>query len=329
MTNIGAGRPGSALSRHDLHAILFGAAVAMFLAALDQTIVAPALPVIARDLGEFNAISWLVTAYLLSSTAVTPIFGKLSDLYGRRRLLLAGLAIFDFAHYHGTREALFDVQAGSEAAKRHDADMAITLYSKAIDAGTLDSDTQADVIKARGMARLQKQDWEGAAADFTQAVKRRVDDPVAHFGLGLAYSGQGKDEAALQELDRTINLNRNTDDKELLSNGGQYMCQGGVKLLKDTWYCLEFYFDGPGQETRILVDGTEVPALHTTDWGTYDYKIFKLGYEKYGGQNKTLWYDDLALATEQRPRVAGHAIEGLAEDFFGAGGVSALQKHAA
>ncbi len=94
MSNIGAGQPGSALSRHDLHGILFGAAVAMFLAALDQTIVAPALPAIARDLGEFNAISWLVTAYLLSSTAVTPIFGKLSDLYGRRRLLLAGLAIF-------------------------------------------------------------------------------------------------------------------------------------------------------------------------------------------------------------------------------------------
>ena len=94
MSNIGAGQPGSALSRHDLRGILFGAAVAMFLAALDQTIVAPALPAIARDLGEFNAISWLVTAYLLSSTAVTPIFGKLSDLYGRRRLLLAGLAIF-------------------------------------------------------------------------------------------------------------------------------------------------------------------------------------------------------------------------------------------
>jgi hypothetical protein len=96
-----------------------------------------------------------------------------------------------------------------------------------------------------------------------------------------------------------LELNRNTDDKELLSNGGQYMCEGGVKLLKDTWYCLEFYFDGPGQETRVLVDGTEVSALHTTDWGTYDYKIFKLGFEKYHGDAKTLWYDDLAIAAEQ------------------------------
>lgn len=96
-----------------------------------------------------------------------------------------------------------------------------------------------------------------------------------------------------------LELNRNTDDKELLSNGGMYMCSGGVKLVKDTWYCLEFYYDGVGGETRVFVDNQEVPALHTTDWGTLDYKIFKLGFEKYGGQAKTLWYDDLALAAEQ------------------------------
>lgn len=96
-----------------------------------------------------------------------------------------------------------------------------------------------------------------------------------------------------------LELNRNTDDKELLSNGGQYMCEGGVKLLKDTWYCLEFYYDGPGQETRVFVDGTEVTALHTTDWGSYEYKIFKLGFEKYHGAAKTIWYDDLALAAQQ------------------------------
>ena len=94
VSNIGAGEPRRALSRRDVHAILTGAVVSMFLAALDMTIVAPALPTIARDLGQFSAISWIFTAYLLSSTAVTPIFGKLSDLYGRRLLLLSGLAIF-------------------------------------------------------------------------------------------------------------------------------------------------------------------------------------------------------------------------------------------
>ena len=96
-----------------------------------------------------------------------------------------------------------------------------------------------------------------------------------------------------------LELNRSTDDKELLSNGGTYMCQGGVKLLKDTWYCLEFLYDGPGQEIRVFVDGSEVSALHSTDWGSYDYKVFKLGFEKYHGENKTLWYDDLALGASQ------------------------------
>ncbi|RYZ10260.1 MAG: hypothetical protein EOO73_01400 [Myxococcales bacterium] len=96
-----------------------------------------------------------------------------------------------------------------------------------------------------------------------------------------------------------LELNRKSDDKELLSNGGMYMCSGGVKLVKDTWYCLEFSYDGPGKEVRVFVDNTEVPALHATDWGPYEYKIFKLGFEKYHGAEKTIWYDDLALATEQ------------------------------
>jgi hypothetical protein len=96
-----------------------------------------------------------------------------------------------------------------------------------------------------------------------------------------------------------LELNRKSDDKELLSNGGMYMCSGGVKLLKDTWYCLEFSYDGPGKEVRVFVDDTEVTALHATDWGPYEYKIFKLGFEKYHGAEKTLWYDDLALATER------------------------------
>lgn len=95
-----------------------------------------------------------------------------------------------------------------------------------------------------------------------------------------------------------LELNRNTDDKELLSNGGQYMCSGGVKLVKDTWYCLEFLYDGPGKQTRVFVDNTEVNALRA-DWGPYEYKLFKLGFEKYHGAEKTLWYDDLAIAAEQ------------------------------
>jgi EmrB/QacA subfamily drug resistance transporter len=84
----------SSLSPADVRVIVIGALLALFLSALDQTIVATALPPIAADLGGFTLISWVVTAYLLTSTCVTPIVGKLSDLYGRRRILNASLVLF-------------------------------------------------------------------------------------------------------------------------------------------------------------------------------------------------------------------------------------------
>ncbi|MEA2355333.1 MAG: hypothetical protein QOD61_1462 [Solirubrobacteraceae bacterium] len=66
----------------------------MFLAALDQTIVSTALPTIVGDLGGLNHLSWVVTAYLLASTASTPLYGKLGDMYGRKPLFLAAIVIF-------------------------------------------------------------------------------------------------------------------------------------------------------------------------------------------------------------------------------------------
>jgi EmrB/QacA subfamily drug resistance transporter len=68
--------------------------LAMFLSALEQTIVAPALPAIGRSLGGIDELSWVVTAYLLAVTATTPLFGKLSDIYGRRVVLLWAIGIF-------------------------------------------------------------------------------------------------------------------------------------------------------------------------------------------------------------------------------------------
>jgi EmrB/QacA subfamily drug resistance transporter len=74
--------------------IIVGIMLTMFLSALEQTIVAPALPTIGRVFNDFENLSWVVTAYLLSATAVTPLFGKLSDIYGRRRMMLIAVIIF-------------------------------------------------------------------------------------------------------------------------------------------------------------------------------------------------------------------------------------------
>ena len=66
----------------------------MLLASLDQTIVSTALPTIVGDLGGLEHISWVVTAYLLAITVVTPLYGKLGDLYGRKVVLQGALVIF-------------------------------------------------------------------------------------------------------------------------------------------------------------------------------------------------------------------------------------------
>src|SRR6476469_152571 len=66
----------------------------MLLASLDQTIVSTALPTIVGDLGGLEHISWVVVSYLLATTAVTPLYGKLGDLYGRRLVFMVAITIF-------------------------------------------------------------------------------------------------------------------------------------------------------------------------------------------------------------------------------------------
>ncbi len=83
-----------ALSEADIRSIIIGIMLAMFLAALDQTIVATAMPTIGRELGDVTHLPWVVTSYLLASTAVTPLYGKVADIHGRRVTLLAGIVIF-------------------------------------------------------------------------------------------------------------------------------------------------------------------------------------------------------------------------------------------
>ena len=86
--------PPAPLTQDEVRTILMSLLLTMFLAALDQTIVATALPTIGRQFNDVSNLSWVITAYLLASTAVAPVFGTLSDIYGRRVMITVSLVLF-------------------------------------------------------------------------------------------------------------------------------------------------------------------------------------------------------------------------------------------
>ncbi|MDA1359907.1 MDR family MFS transporter [Glycomyces luteolus] len=85
---------GQRLSGRELFTLFSALMLTMLLAALDQTIVGTALPTIVGDLNGMDDYTWVVTAYLIATAATTPLYGKLSDLYGRRPIILLAITIF-------------------------------------------------------------------------------------------------------------------------------------------------------------------------------------------------------------------------------------------
>src|SRR5215212_6238347 len=86
--------PALGLSHRAKMEILFAVMLGLLLGALDQTIVSVALPTIVTELGGQNLLTWTVTIYLLTSTITVPFYGKLSDIYGRKPLLIIGIVLF-------------------------------------------------------------------------------------------------------------------------------------------------------------------------------------------------------------------------------------------
>jgi MFS family permease len=82
------------VERSRVRVIFAGLMLVLLLAALDQTIVATALPTIVGDLGGLDRLAWVTSAFLLAQTAVTPVYGKLGDLYGRKRVLQSAVILF-------------------------------------------------------------------------------------------------------------------------------------------------------------------------------------------------------------------------------------------
>jgi len=87
----------TALPEPALRAVLTALMLAILLGALDQTIVAVSLPAISADFNDIGLLAWVISGYLVAMTVAVPIYGKLGDLYGRRRMILTGTALFTLA----------------------------------------------------------------------------------------------------------------------------------------------------------------------------------------------------------------------------------------
>src|ERR671918_2482878 len=89
-----AERPALEMSARRRWAVTAGVLTGMFLAALEATVVGTAMPTVIASLGGLNHYSWVFSAYLVTSTVTVPVWGKLSDLYGRRLLYQIGIGVF-------------------------------------------------------------------------------------------------------------------------------------------------------------------------------------------------------------------------------------------
>jgi EmrB/QacA subfamily drug resistance transporter len=94
VTTTASHSPQEGFTHRQILVIMSGLMLGLFLAALDQTIVATALPTIVGDFHRSNLLSWVITAYLLASTASTPLWGKAGDLYGRKRVFQLAIVVF-------------------------------------------------------------------------------------------------------------------------------------------------------------------------------------------------------------------------------------------
>ena len=162
----------------------------------------------------------------------------------------------------------------------------------------------ASSVKVESMGFTQMLATPVPASRFHVRLYLMSDTPMNMGHNTFINAGEGDGDpnplpvVRVGEHRQQLELNRKSDDHELLSSGDYDSLEGATQLMEDTWYCLEVLYDGPGSQVRVWVDDEEVSKLHATDWSA-DYETFKFGYERYHGPDKTIWYDDLAMGTER------------------------------
>ncbi len=122
-----------------------------------------------------------------------------------------------------------------------------------------------------------------------------------YFKSGAAANPSSEHETRVGVMNGMLMINQPAGDRGFLSNQNYYTDgnKPGVVFAPMTWVCVELLVDPPKSEIDMWVDGREVPDLHRTDWQQDAVGALRFGFEKYAGPDVDIWYDDIAVGTQQ------------------------------
>ena len=159
-TTVSDAAPGQ-LSHRQILTVLSGLMLGMLLAALDQTIMASAMKTIADQLHGQTIQAWATTAYLITATISTPLYGKLSDIYGRKPMYLAAISIFLLGSVlSGIANSMYELAAFRERARAARQEARVARFVR-VDA---DGNGRIEGVELEGRPRLARLDGDGDGA---------------------------------------------------------------------------------------------------------------------------------------------------------------------
>ncbi|WP_437670421.1 hypothetical protein [Sorangium sp. So ce131] len=120
-----------------------------------------------------------------------------------------------------------------------------------------------------------------------------------HNAFFQAMTGNGDPNAGdnVEVAEQFCQILLNLHDALVLQEGATATCGSGTKLPKDTWHCMEAYFDGTKGDVQVYANGDKI--IDKTNWEKLDFKTFSFGYLGFHGPARSMWYDDVAVAPER------------------------------
>jgi hypothetical protein len=144
-----------------------------------------------------------------------------------------------------------------------------------------------------------------AGSRFFVRVFMRLAAPMtgghnSYFIAGLAAQPGAPFETRVGVQNEMLVINQPDGDRGFMSNQNFYVDHlPGEKLAVNAWSCVEVFFDPPNDTISVWLDDVSIPDLHRTDWQQETFDVVRFGFERYAGPDAEVWYDDIAVGTQQ------------------------------